>query len=73
MTPKQELLKELETAPSPVIKEVLNFLRFLKAKRSPVDFMDFAGMASDNPDLIDDIIGNIEANRAMDLEGIRER
>ena len=72
MTPKQELLKELETVPLPVIKEVLNFLRFLKAKQSRVDFMDFAGMASDTPDLIDEIIGNIEAKRAMDLERIRE-
>ncbi len=71
MTPKQELLKELETVPSPVIKEVLNFLRFLKAKRAPVDFMDFAGMASDTPDLIDEI-GNIEASRAMDLERLRK-
>ncbi|NES00050.1 MAG: DUF2281 domain-containing protein [Symploca sp. SIO1B1] len=72
MTPKQELFKELETVPIPVIKEVLNFLRFLKAKRSSVDFMDFAEMASDTPDLIDEIIGNVEANREIDLECIRE-
>ncbi|MEB3233688.1 MAG: hypothetical protein VKJ64_21955 [Leptolyngbyaceae bacterium] len=68
MTPKQELIEELATAPSPIVKEVLNFLRFLKAKQTAIDFMDFAGMASDTPDLIDKIIADSEVNRAMDLE-----
>lgn len=72
MTPKQELLKELETVPSPVIKEVLNFLRFLKTKQSPLDFMDFAGMASDDPALIDDIVGHSDAGRAIDFERIQD-
>lgn len=34
MTPKQERLEELKTAPSPVIKEVLNFLHSTKDKAS---------------------------------------
>ncbi|MGK7890436.1 MAG: hypothetical protein AB4042_13955 [Leptolyngbyaceae cyanobacterium] len=71
MTPKQELLEELETVPSPIVKEVLNFLRFLKAKQTPIDFMDFAGMAADTPDLIDKIVADSEVNRAMDLERIQ--
>ena len=72
MTPKQELLKELETVPSPVIKEVLNFLRFLKTKQAPLDFMDFAGMVADEPELIDDIVDHSEAARSMDLERMQD-
>ena len=72
MTPKQELLEELETAPFPVIKEVLTFLRFLKAQQAPLDFMDFAGMASDAPELIDEIIDHADASRSMDLERMRD-
>lgn len=72
MTPKQELIQELETAPSPLVQEVLNFLRFLKTKQPPVDFMEFAGMASDTPDLIDEIVSQTETERAMDIENIYE-
>ena len=73
MTPKQELLKELEDTPSPVITEVLHFLRFLKAKQSPVDFMEFAGMAADVPELIDEIVVNAEAARQLDLDRISDQ
>jgi len=68
MTPKQALIQEIETTPMPLIKEVLSFLRFLKAKQPPVDFMEFAGMAADIPDIIDDIVEDAERNRQMDLQ-----
>ncbi|MGB3492921.1 MAG: hypothetical protein WBA57_09345 [Elainellaceae cyanobacterium] len=70
MNPKQELLQELETSPSPLIQEVLNFLRFLKTKQPSVDFMEFAGMAADDPDLINEIVTQTEIERAMDIENI---
>ena len=35
MTPKQELLQELETTPLPIILQLLQFLRFLKAQNYP--------------------------------------
>ncbi|MGD1856146.1 MAG: hypothetical protein ACFB2W_18040 [Leptolyngbyaceae cyanobacterium] len=34
MTPKEMILQELETAPELILAEVLDFLRFLKAKRA---------------------------------------
>ena len=52
MTPKQELLKEIETAPAPLIAEVLDFLQFLKTKHLPVDGIKFAGMTADTPELM---------------------
>lgn len=33
MTSKEQLIQELENLPEPLIAEVLDFLRFLKAKR----------------------------------------
>ncbi|MEY2978946.1 MAG: hypothetical protein RLZZ435_3085, partial [Cyanobacteriota bacterium] len=41
MTPKQQLLQELETTPLPIILQILHFLRVLKAQKSSLDFMDF--------------------------------
>jgi hypothetical protein len=68
MTPKQKLLQEIENTPAPLVAQVLDFLRFLKAKQIPTDFMEFAGMAADTPDLIEEIITNAERNRQLDLD-----
>ncbi|MGB3790140.1 MAG: hypothetical protein WA949_19180 [Phormidesmis sp.] len=68
MTPKQALIQEIEDAPMPLINEVLSFLRFLKSKQPPVDFMEFAGMAADIPDIIDEIVEDAERNRQLDLQ-----
>ena len=68
MTPKQQLLLELENTPSPIIHSVLDFLRFLKAKQPTTDFMEFAGVAADTPQLMEDIVKDAETNRQLDLE-----
>ena len=67
MTPKQLLLEEIDKTPLPIILKVLDFLRFLKAEQPPVDFMEFAGMAADVPELIDEIVEATEQNRQLDL------
>ncbi|WP_121969237.1 DUF2281 domain-containing protein [Leptolyngbya sp. BC1307] len=63
MTPKQQLLKELENTPTPLVTAVLNFLRFLKAKQPPTDFAEFAGIAADDYSPIDNTIENAERDR----------
>lgn len=68
MTPKQQLIEELKNTPSPIVDSVLDFLRFLKAKQPSTDFMKFAGMAADTPELMEDIAKDAEANRQLDLE-----
>ncbi|WP_019503061.1 hypothetical protein [Pseudanabaena sp. PCC 6802] len=67
MTIKEQLFQELENAPMPVLAEVLDFLRFLQSKQPKVDFMEFAGMASDLGDIMDEIVAEAEANRQLDL------
>ena len=52
MTPKQELLKEIETAPAPLIAEVLDFLQFLKTKHPHAGVIELAGMTADTPELM---------------------
>lgn len=70
MTPKQQLLQEIENTPTSMIPDVLNYLRFLKAQRltkqSQTGVIQFAGMLADAPDLADEIIENAELNRQMD-------
>lgn len=72
MTPKQQLLQEINDTPATLIPDVLNYLRFLKAQRlskqSQVNVMQFAGMLTDTPDLADGIIEDAELNRRMDLQ-----
>ena len=51
MTIKEKLLKEIETIPPSMLKEILNFVQFIKAKHPQEDFMNFAGMARE----IDDV------------------
>jgi hypothetical protein len=76
MTPKQQLLQEIDDTPISLIPDVLNYLRFLKAQRlakqSQTDTMQFAGMLADTPDLADGIIEDAELNRQMDLQQHRE-
>ena len=35
MTTKDALLRELDAAPEPLLREVLDFIAFLKAKKAP--------------------------------------
>ncbi|NJM28559.1 MAG: hypothetical protein HC856_10815 [Pseudanabaena sp. RU_4_16] len=64
MTIKEQLFCELENAPITVLAEVLNFLRSLQSKQPKADFMEFAGMASDIEDIMDEIVAEAEANRS---------
>ena len=66
MTPKQQLLQELETTPLPIILQLLAFLHILKSQKPSLDFMDFAGMAADVTDVIDEIIATSENDRQKD-------
>ena len=72
MTPKQELLQEIDNTPMSLIQDVLNYLRFLKsqrlAKQSQAGVMQFAGMLADTPGLADGIIEDAQLNRQMDLQ-----
>ncbi len=67
MNPKQALIQELETTPLPIILQILHFLHILKAQNPPVDFMDFAGIAVDISDEIDDLITTSQNDRQQDL------
>jgi predicted HTH domain antitoxin len=66
MTPKQELLQELETTPLPIILQLLQFLRFLKAQKPPLDFIDFAGTTADMDNAIEDPIVTSQNDRPQD-------
>lgn len=76
MTPKQQLLQEIDDTPTSLIPDVLNYLRFLKAERlskqSQTGVMQFAGMLADTPALADGIIEDAELNRQMDLQRNRD-
>ncbi len=76
MTPKQQLLQEINDTPTSLIPDVLNYLRFLKAQRlvkqSHTGVMAFAGMLADSPNLSDGIIEDAELNRQMDLQRSRD-
>jgi len=67
MTPKQQLLQELETTPLPIILQILHFLRVLKAQKSSLDFMDFAGIAADMSEEMDDVVATTQSDRQQDL------
>lgn len=67
MTPKQQLIKELENTPASTIKSVLDFLLYLKSKRPSIDIMEFAGMLADEPGLAEDIVREAEAQRHFGL------
>jgi hypothetical protein len=72
MTPKDQILLELETTPLNLITEVLNFLRFLKAKKPQLDFMEFAGMAANIGHLMEEIVIETEINRQLDIDRFLE-
>ena len=76
MTPKQQLLQEINDTPTSLIPDVLNYLRFLKAQRlakqAQTGVMQFAGMLAETPDLADGIIEDAELNRQMDLQRNRD-
>jgi hypothetical protein len=70
MITKEQLIHELENTPSSMLGEIFNFIRFLKAKQPQTDFMEFAGMAADVEDVMQEIVEEAEANRQLDLKRI---
>jgi len=70
MTTKEQLIQELENTPMPMLTEILNFVQFMKSKQPQTDFMEFAGMATDIDDLMQEIVEEAEANRQLDLNRI---
>jgi len=70
MTTKEQLIHELENTPMPMLTEILNFVQFMKSKQPQTDFMEFAGMATDIDDLMQEIVEEAEANRQLDLNRI---
>jgi len=70
MTTKEQLILELENATMPMLTEILNFVQFMKSKQPQTDFMEFAGMATDIDDLMQEIVEEAEANRQLDLNRI---
>jgi hypothetical protein len=70
MTTKEQLIHELENTPVSMLTEILNFIQFLKAKQPQIDFMEFAGMAADVEDIMQEIVEEAEANRQLDLSRV---
>jgi hypothetical protein len=105
MTIKEQLLQEIENTPPSMLREILNFVQFIKTKqpqpeiktlsedskqefikslqgkyahaatssedfarrKQEEDFMNFAGMASEIDDTMQEIIEDAETNRKPDL------
>jgi predicted amino acid-binding ACT domain protein len=70
MTIKEQLIQEIENIPNSMLGEIFNFVLFLKAKQPQTDFMEFAGMAADIEDVMQEIVEEAEANRQLDLSRI---
>jgi hypothetical protein len=67
MTIKEKLIHEIETAPISLLPEILHFVQSLKTKQPDIDFMDFAGIAADIENKMQEIVEEAEANRQLDL------
>lgn len=67
MTIKKELIQEIETTPISLLPEILYFVQSLKTKQPDIDFMDFAGIAADIENIMQEIVEEAEANRQLDL------
>ena len=72
MTLKEELIKEIETTPISLLPEILHFVQSIKTKHPDVDFMEFAGMAADIENTMQEIVEEAEANRQLDLRRIND-
>jgi hypothetical protein len=72
MTLKEELIKEIETTSISLLPEILHFVQSIKTKHPDVDFMEFAGMAADIENIMQEIVEEAEANRQLDLRQIND-
>ncbi|MFM7600862.1 MAG: hypothetical protein ACKO7R_06660 [Pseudanabaena sp.] len=67
MLTKAQVIQEIEDTPAFMLKEIFNFIQFMKSKQPQIDFMEFAGIASDAEDIMQEIVEEAEVNRQLDL------
>ncbi len=67
MLTKAQVIREIEDTPAFMLTEIFNFIQFMKSKQPQIDFMEFAGIAADAEDLMQEIVEEAEANRQLDL------
>jgi hypothetical protein len=67
MLTKAQLIREIEDTPVFMLTEIFNFIQFMKSKQPQIDFMEFAGIAADAADIMQEIVEEAEANRKLDL------
>ncbi len=67
MLTKAQVIREIEDTPAFMLTEIFNFIQFMKSKQPQIDFMEFAGIAADAEDIMQEIIEEAEANRQLDL------
>jgi len=67
MLTKAQLIREIEDTPVFMLAEIFNFIQFMKSKQPQIDFMEFAGIAADAADIMQEIVEEAEANRKLDL------
>jgi hypothetical protein len=61
-----QLIQEIQNAPEPVIAEVLDFLRLVKAKQPHQDRL--TGLFADEPEAMQQIMDWIEQDRELDRQ-----
>ena len=67
MLTKAQVIREIENTPAFMLTEIFNFIQFMKSKQPQIDFMEFAGIAADAEDIMQEIVQEAEANRQLDL------
>ncbi len=67
MLTKAQVIREIEDTPAFMLTEIFNFIQFMKSKQPQIDFMEFAGIAADAEDIMQEIVEEAEANRQLDL------
>jgi|GEM_PF-2506025 len=67
MLTKAQVIREIEDTPAFMLTEIFNFIQFMKSKQPQIDFMEFAGIAADAEDIMQEIVQEAEANRQLDL------
>jgi hypothetical protein len=55
-----------------LLPEILHFVQSIKTKHPDVDFMEFAGMAADTENIMQEIVEEAAANRQLDLRQIND-
>jgi len=67
MLTKAQVIREIENTPAFMLTEIFNFIQFMKSKQPQIDFMEFAGIAADAENIMQEIVEEAETNRQLDL------